>query len=188
MIDFDKETHTYTVDGVVYPSVTQVIGEAGMYGSAAAYWDDHSRDRGSNVHKAIELYHRGTLDMNALDPVIMPYMKAWLSFLDVSNFYPSMIEHRLYNTGVMVAGTADMIGPVKDGAAIIDIKTGAPGPAAAIQLAGYEFLYGAAQRIVVQLKKDGKFKCHYYTDRHDRDVFLSAVSVYHWRKANVKGG
>lgn len=188
MIHFDAETHTYTDDdGSIMISVTQVLADAGFYGDVAKFWDEYSRDRGSAVHKAIELHYAGTLDESTVDPVVRPYFDAYLKFADESGFYPAWCEKRMSNHDIMVAGTADLIGPLNGKAAIIDIKSGTPGPATAIQLSGYEYLFGArVQRIALQLKDNGKYSMHTYENRRaDRETFLAAVRCYRWKKDNL---
>jgi len=190
-IQFDEATHTYTVDGQPFASVTQLIKEFGMYGDAARWFDEYSSDRGSKVHEAVRLHLDGTLDVNSLDPVILPYYQAWMKFEKESDFYPAYIEHTMINEGIKVAGRADLIGPFGGKAAIIDIKTSAtPHPATGVQLAGYEYLYGGGflKRLALHLGADGNYRLVPYTDRNDRNVFLAAATIHNWRQANKIGG
>lgn len=187
-MDFDPATHTYSMDGVRFASVTEVIKAAGMYGDAVKFADDYARDRGRIVHKTIELYHSGKLDPLAVAPEVEPYLDAWAAFIAESGFVPAMLEKILHDPVILIAGTADVIGCYEGHAAILDIKTGQAHPATGIQLAGYEHLYGTAvRRIAVHLQADGKYRLKEYRDRHDRDIFLGAVAVHNWRLANLKG-
>ena len=198
MIQLDEATHTYTDPdiGLVYASVTKIIGEAGLRGDAARYYTEYSRERGSKAHKVIELYLKGTLDEATVDPALAGYFQAYKAFEADTGFFPGFIEHILHSVPLRVAGTADLIGPdwKGKGAVIIDLKTSmTPSPATGIQLSGYEELFGVnpelpkPKRFALHLKPDGKPKLIPYTDRNDRAVFLAAVALYHWRKANVKG-
>ena len=196
MIQFDEATHTYSVDGQPFASVTQVIAGAGLYGDAARFWSEYSANRGRLAHKVIELYLAGTLDEATVDPALVGYFQAYKQFEADTKFFPGYIEHTLYSVPLRIAGRVDLIGPdwKGKGSAIIDIKTSAtPAPATGIQLAGYENLYGVnselpqPKRFALQLKSDGKYKLIEYTDRNDRAVFLAAVTLNNWRKANVKG-
>jgi len=56
----------------VVPGVTGIIRAAGLMDVTG--FNDYARDRGTAVHKAIELYERGTLDVDSLDEVITPYL------------------------------------------------------------------------------------------------------------------
>jgi len=189
MLEFRLEDHSYWLDGVRLPSVTQVLSEMGFYGDAAAYFTEYSRDRGTYVHKAIQLYEDGELDEESLDPVIRPYLKAWKQFKHDSGFIVSASEKAMASVTYQFAGTVDLLGTFEDTTcAIIDIKTGAVGPVVGLQLAAYEILEGThgRKRFALQLKEDGKYKLHQFTNRQDRQIFLSALSVYQWKKANLK--
>jgi len=191
VIGYDDATHTYTVDGAPYASVTQVIAEAGLYGDAARWFSERSRERGLMVHKTIESYYRDSLDVAALLPEVRGYFDAWLRFESDTGFYPAYVEEAHYHHAIKIAGRPDLIGPHEGAPTIIDIKTGAPAPATGIQLAGYEYIFKAevpCHRLAVHLGRDGKYKLQLYNDRHDRDIFLAAVSIYNWRKANLRGG
>lgn len=191
MIHFDEASHTYTVDGKPYASVTQVIAGAGLYGDAVKFFDDYSRDRGRIVHKAIELHIQGDLDPATVDPALAGFYQAYQNFEKDTGFYPGYLEHVLYSDALRVAGRVDMIGPLNDAAAIIDLKTSAtPSPATGIQLAAYQELYGGhlSKRFALHLGADGKYRLVEYKDRNDRAVFLAAVTLHNWRKANGIGG
>ena len=190
MIEFDEAAHTYKVDGEPFASVTKVIAEAGLYGDATKYFSEYSRDRGRVVHRVIELYLKGELDQATVDPAVAGYFASWQAFEKDTGFFPGYIEHTLYSVPLRIAGRVDLIGPWNgNGAAIIDLKTGmTPTPATGIQLAGYEELYGSyVKRFALHLGAEGKYRLKEYDNRGDRAVFLAAVTLYHWRKANVKG-
>lgn len=196
VIAFDPALHRYTVDGQVFPGVTSILGAEGLRRDVERYYDEYGRDRGTAVHKTIALYHEGRLDPMNVDPVVEPYLDAWVAFLADSRYMPAGTEVRLAAPAIRVAGTADSIGCYEGGAAIIDIKTGGPHPSTGIQLAGYEYLYQAdpehdgqvCRRLGVYLNAKGSYKLVEYKDRHDRDTFLAAVRLFHWKTENLKGG
>jgi len=51
-IHFDSDTHQYTLDGRVVPSVTQRIARAGLLGSAPTWHTPEAAERGTAVHLA----------------------------------------------------------------------------------------------------------------------------------------
>ncbi len=188
MVEFDPMTHTYAKDGIRYPSVTEILAAEGFYGDAAAYFTEYSRDRGRFVHKIIQYHTEGVLDESTIDPVLRPYFDAWLKFERDTGFVSVICEKPMASDLYQVAGTPDHIGPLYDAEAIIDVKTGVMNPAAQIQTAAYEILYGKhAKRFGLQLKPDGKYKLSKeYKDRTDRGVFLSALSIFQWKKINLR--
>ena len=57
-VEFDEETHTYLVDGVIVPSCTQILKAKfkDMYKGVAESTLQRASIRGTQVHEAIELY------------------------------------------------------------------------------------------------------------------------------------
>jgi len=182
-IEFNEEAHIYTVDGVVFPSVTQVLGEMGFYGDTS-YFTDYGRNRGTLAHLCCHLDDTGELDEGSVDPTLAPYLAAYRRFKSESGFIVSGSEVRLASAAYRFAGTLDKIGTFPDiTCAIIDIKSGAVVPATAIQTAAYELLKGSPyKRFALQLKPDGSFKLHKYTDRQDKQIFLAALAAYQWQE------
>lgn len=186
---FKEADHSYWNDGIKYPSVTQIIAAAGLYGLAAEYFNEESRDLGSFVHTIIEWHLSKELDESTIDGVLMPYFEAWKRFEKESTYVSDSCETRLANETYRFAGTIDHIGHLNGHFCIIDVKSGAPTPATGIQLAGYEILLSArgARRFALHLKDDGNYKLIEYKDRNDRQVFLSALALFNWKANNLKG-
>lgn len=129
---FDEETHTYTVDGVVVPSVTQICEPitAGKYPPSGVV--EQAARRGSRIHELCALY-----DMDALpdefEGDLLPYVQAWANFC--RDYSPEWlyIEKPMY-CGItikaadhyeerIVAGTLDRLGVVGGKTVVVDIKT-----------------------------------------------------------------
>jgi hypothetical protein len=186
MLAFDPVTHTYTDDrGVVIPSVTEVISGVGLINfqgidpqilhQAAAF--------GTAVHQACALDDLGDLDESTLDENLKPYLDAWRTCSRAMGWKWLNIEEPEFSEVYQFAGTPDRIGEML----VVDIKTGSIVPPwTGLQTAAYSILTNitTARRIAVQLLPNGKFKVTEYTDRKDREVFLSALTVYTWRMAH----
>lgn len=184
-IHLDPETHTYACDGVVYPSVTQILKDEGFID--ATWFTDYARDRGILVHRITHWYDTDELDMESVDPALGGYLEAWIRFREESGFDPQIIEQSLASHTHRFAGTPDRVGILNGNLAIPDIKSGAIQPWTGLQLAGYEVLYGQrVNRFGVQLTDDGKYKLIPFTDRNDRGVFLAALATWWWKEANQK--
>ena len=188
MLNFDPATHTYTLDGVVLPSVTQILQSVGLINFSGISPDVLQRvaDFGTAVHLATALDDVGDLDEETLDPNLWPYLTAWRCFrrdeMGLQKFFE--IEQPLAHPDYGFAGTPDRIGAM----IIIDIKTSTVVPPwTGLQLAAYSVLANitTARRIAVQLKGDGTYQIHEFKDRKDREIFLAALSVYKWREKNA---
>lgn len=188
MLEFKKEEHSYLLDGNRCPSVTEIIADAGLYGDAMGYFTDYARDRGSFVHIAIKYHIEGTLDDSTIDPVILPYLNAWKKFETDTGFISEITEGPMANESLMFAGTPDHIGKFNGFMTCIDVKTGITVfPAEQIQLAAYEILYGKPlKRFSLHLSDVGKYKLIEHKDRQDRQIFLSCLSIYQWKKNHLK--
>jgi hypothetical protein len=196
VIEFDAATHTYTVDGRIVPSVTQIIGAAGLvdYEGVPAWRLEEARWRGSAVHQACWYLDQQDLDWSTVNEQHRGYLDAWEAFQQDSGFQIRAIEQRLFNPIQGYAGTADRFGllPVgqREGVydeAVIDLKTGELQPGAAIQLAAYAMCCPEPfklRRLAVRLKPDGRYVVKEYENRLMRDfqVFQHALAIWRWKE------
>jgi len=183
-LNFDPSTHTYTLDGKVLPSVTQILQGVGLinFNGIDPGILKKAADFGTAVHQATALDDLGDLDEESLDPALKPYLEAWRGFRGPMKF--DAIEQPLCHPDYGFAGTPDRV----KWNTIYDIKTGTTVyPSTGIQLAGYSILAGipTARRLAVQLKADGTYQVHEFKDRKDREIFLACLSVYKWREKNA---
>jgi hypothetical protein len=90
LIEFDKLTHRYVVEGERFPSVTQILQASGLidFSKIPGPILLAARDRGTAVHQALHHYNEGDLDpdFQELYPDYWPYVSAWIDFRRVSGF------------------------------------------------------------------------------------------------------
>ena len=153
--NFSPDNHSYTHEGIVYPSVTQILQAEGFINTD--WYDDYSRDRGSLVHLTTHYDDTEELDEESVDDVIWPYLKAWRKFKKETGFVIEQIEVPLVNPAFSYAGTPDRIGTFPN-----QIFT----------------------RCAVELHNDGKYKIVPHTDKNDHNVFMAAVACFHWKQNN----
>ena len=187
MLEFNSENHTYKLDGIKLPSVTQVIGGAGLSDFSKVNPDILKRSQafGTATHLACMLDDKHQLDMKSLDPALFPYLKSWQKFkrdFGITDF--KEIEKQVYSTKYQYAGCLDRLW--ED--ALIEIKTSTSIPiTAGLQLAGYQNAYEEMykvkikRRLCVQLL-DGTYKMEEYKEKSDRTVFLSCLNLHNWGK------
>lgn len=193
-LTYRDEDHTYWLDGVRIPSVTQVLSLAGL-----GVPDDVPRDilakaaaKGSFIHKACELLDEGDLDETSVPEEWRGYVQAWARFkeervariLSVEEMVHSNPDHQPY------AGKLDRTVHLHgdDGIrTIVDLKTGSRlQPVTRLQLAGYNLCKGwDCKRAAVLLKPDGLYQFQSYDDGDaDNQAWCSAVEIAYWRIAN----
>lgn len=204
MLVFDEATHTYTVDGVVVPSVTQILSGACLYDFSMVAPDvlERKRQIGTAVHKAIELSLAGDLDEDWLPAAWAGYFRAWQKFVADTGITDADIgpgEGPMYHTGFRYAGTPDRQIYLDKRWAVLDLKTTAElHPAVGLQLAAYQELINDSpandmphtlqikDRYALQLKENGTYRLEQYKDKSDWQVFLSLLTVANWKRKNAK--
>lgn len=191
---FEPGAHRYFLGERELPAVTRIMEDAGIVDFSRVKPDilETARQRGTAVHVACALYDQGTLDYASLADESYGYLAAWILFRHQTGFEPSIIEKRLCTQFHGYAGTIDRAGSMSKAKtpAIIDIKTGLPGDdAPGIQLAAYECLMKEAdllgsrfRRIAVHLTPDGKYRMEPHENPNDFPVFLSALTLYHYKR------
>ena len=188
-LTFTPEGHLYRLDGVPIPSTSQIIHDMGLTSFPPGI--DWQMTRGTHVHRATQLYDEGDLEEDSLDPVIMPYLKAYKRFKTETLFAPHHIEEPMYHPSYLYAGTVDRIGAfgVSDShLALVDIKSGSPYPAVSLQCAAYTEMAKAnsipvRRAFAVYLKPDGTYRMDEIRNmRRALNVFLSALTLYTWKK------
>jgi hypothetical protein len=189
---FDPATHTYRVGGVIFPSVTEVLGPAeafaGFFDHVPADALELARDRGSYVHEAMALLARGDLDWSSLDETWAPYIRSGERFLSDSGIVITGSEVPVFSERLRVAGTIDLLGLWTRREALLDFKASAAVPVTVgPQTAGYTLLYrdlyGSAgkrmRRYCVHLTP-AEYRVIPLEDSRDEAIFLSSLNLFHW--------
>lgn len=185
VLTFDPDQHEYRLNGVVVPSVTQVIGD--LWPELYADSPRAAMERGSIVHEATSLDDEGTLNEEAyLDRMMLDagspesaalgYLEAWRRFKRESGFVVELNEARVWagiyaeDRVIYYAGTLDRVGILNGERVLIDLKTGdcdSKGRRAAVrmQTAAYEGgLLSLSQaptvdaRHALKLSSDGSYR------------------------------
>ncbi len=184
---FAEEDHSYWLGELRMESVTETLVDAGMIDRR--FFTEESRTRGKYVHTAAEMIDRGTLDWDALDDTLRPRCEAYAKFCRDANPEILLTETPMHHPVYFYAGTPDRIVKINGTRMLIDLKTGVPVPATALQLAAYKELIRAngtgfcSKCSALYLRDDGSYKLHEYPD-HARNlqIFLSALTVARWKK------
>lgn len=194
MIRFDDETHTYYDENdKVVPGVTTALGVLDSYAGIPEAVLRKAAERGTKVHKAVELHLQGDLDELSLDPAIADYFYGYIKFERELGYRPRHSELRVHSAKFKFAGTLDLEGPDPKNAkrdAVIDIKTSRElMPTVGPQLAAYERAHQEGtgskkkyRRYGLLLTPDSDYQLHEYTDSTDWSVFLACLTVHNYRE------
>lgn len=180
---YDEPMRLGKLNGIVIPSVTEIVGEflGHISGNAQA---------GIAVHLATELLDRGVLNWRTVADSIMPYVMGYEKFLSETGFKPKRIEERLFHPYLRFHGRFDREGTwnLSKGRQLIDLKKYPPPVQTGVQLAGYDLLLPTLKdprgRWALELKDDATYRLHEYESGEDKDVFLSMLTIKNWRMNN----
>lgn len=195
MLKFNEEKHEYTFNGAVVPSVTQILKAGGVCPDFSMIRQDvleRKRHIGVNIHKAIELYNRGTLDASSIKGELSGYFDGFLLFRKEHDYTTLMSEMRMHHKVYGYAGTPDDYGLLDGHKSVLDTKcVYTLGDSVGPQTAAYKQLLGhngfpSKKRYALQLKPDGTYNLIEYKSREDIQVFNSALTLFNWRSNHGK--
>lgn len=122
-LEYDDDTHTYIVDGVIVPSVTQVLNVkfGGKYANVNPSTLKRAASRGTAIHKAIEDYCKGDEELIATKEVRnFRFLQKHYEFDVLENETPIVITKE--GTPI-AAGRLDLVLGINGVTALADIKT-----------------------------------------------------------------
>ena len=185
-LTFDPERHIYRLDGVIIPSVTQIMKPL----SDAEYTDidpdilDKAAKRGTSVHEAVEMYE--TYGIEDSPPEYQPYFDAYLKWR--RKYQPHVIstEGATFHKALLYAGTLDLVVEIGNELYLIDIKTTAVinDMLTSVQLEAYSRALSTHgiyvdKKAILHLKKDGEYEFRIYKtpDIEAWDTFGALLKV-----------
>lgn len=190
-IEFNEKDHIYTKNGIVLPSVTQIMQPLyeAVYGKADMNASDNGKSKGKEIHRAIDDYCEfGMIDISE---EYRPYLDNFIRYIDEHQYEIVASEVMLYHPVYNYAGTIDIIVTDKKGEyGLIDNKTGDLQPKLhAVQLQAYTDMWSANKMPEIAFKvalglSDKGYKEHRY-DKYDtkaKSVFDACYKIYKYRK------
>lgn len=185
MNTFDPATHTYTIDGRVVPSVTQVLNDL-LPCYQATEWH---LQRGTAVHASAAMIAQGkTFDY---DPQITGQINACYRFFADVKPVVLYVEKQVYSKKFGFAGTMDLMIESLSGfpfATIVDWKASFSA-SLPCQLAAYALAFEDStpchikQGFGVQLNDDGTYRMsEVYDLRRYKTAFLNMLGAYNVRR------
>ena len=192
VLTFDEGPHEYRLNGILIPSVTQVLSVFDSYAGVPANILAEAADRGTAVHRATELYDADDLDFGSLDDALIGYVEAWMKFLDDKKPELVAIEKRTYHPKMGYAGTLDRELILDGFLSVLDIKSCFKMmPSTGPQTWAYMDAENAhrkakadhiKKRYGLQLKRDGNYELHLYRDNvNDSADFIAALRLKNWQ-------
>ena len=186
---FDPVKHQYWKAGRQLPSFSWVMRACGL---VSDYGSNFAMKRGVNVHRACELFVKGTLDWKSLDTALAGYLEAFQRACEELGFVPDLdaCERPMINPVYLFGVKPDMSGwfacqnDPKLQHGVLELKSvNSPSAftkivkyqTAAQALTLYPSTYLTARRVTVQLRPDGTYAKEEYEDMDDFDNFLALL-------------
>lgn len=200
---FHDEDHSYwtppgRTGGRRIPSVTQILKAVGVCEDFDAIEAmrpgviEFRRHLGTAVHVDAHAFDDGALLIDTVDPRVLPYLQAWITWRENFDAQPLQRERRVYHPGHGYCGTLDGIFDIGGKRVLIDIKIGDPTAAGAqFQTAAYQAAYCAEhpneridERLSIQLTPELSvpYRVEPYRDWSDFRTFQAFITTY-WQQA-----
>lgn len=189
-VTFDEATHTYRIDGIVVPSVTQCLEPCHDFRFVKSEDLERAQKMGRKIHRTVELFELGRLNVDTLHPVLKAHLDQWIKAKEFLGYKVISTERTVHSVRHQVAGTMDLLVEDGDGKrGIIDIKSGNYYAAHELQTAGYKLL--AKEEGIVDndcfrgclyLSED-EFNAKFHTGINDEVVFVSLLNYTRWKRS-----
>ena len=172
---FDETDHSYWLNSVRIPSVTQILDAVGLISDFAK--QPLAAERGKLVHLACKYLGQGILDWSTVDRSILGYVQSYEKFLTQTQWLARAVEVSLYDKDYLFAGSFDV--DFTEGW-LVDLKSGVKAKWHPLQTAAYHRLNGGkGKRGTLYLQADGSMaKFEQHSDRTDLARFLACRTVY----------
>lgn len=190
-IEFNEKDHIYMKNGIVLPSVTQIMQPLyeQVYGKADSDASDNGKSKGKEIHRAIDDYCEfGMIDISE---EYKPYLDNFIRYIDEHQYEIVASEVMLCHPVYGYAGKIDIIVRNPKGEfVLIDNKTGDLQPKLhAVQLQAYTDMWSANKMPEIAFKvalglSDKGYKEHRYEkyDTKAKSVFDACYKIYKYKK------
>lgn len=121
ILEYFDNTHTYLLDGVILPSITQIlkIRFGNKYNGVDRETLKRAADKGTAVHEAIEKYCKEGIESDLIEVKNFKFLKKLYNFTVIDNEKPVVLMH---DRTPIAAGRLDMVIRMGDKLGGADIK------------------------------------------------------------------
>lgn len=187
---YDAEKHEYRLDGLLIPSVTQVLAPLRDFSGIPSAVLERKRELGKEVHELTAQYDMGILDPKKVPTKLLGYVRSWARFIEWAGLDGDrkilLIEFFTCSPRWRYGVTPDRLVMYKNTQTVIEIKTTfAISPIDALQTAAQAEAIDASRRFTVRLdEKGGMPEFKEWKEKTDFGTFTAALSIWNWRQRN----
>jgi len=182
MIQFEADTHRFSINGETVPSVTHILKAGGWIDDR--FFNEEARKRGEDVHRATALLDQQRLDWTSLSEEIRAYVLSYERARAELGLGIRRIECIVHKARLW-AGIEDREATWGRQLMVVELKTGAPTLADKLQLAGYGATHAKPpQLLLLYLRPDG-YKAVVLKPEQREEFSLAwykIMTLYHWRR------
>ena len=194
-LQFREDGHEYRLNGVLVPSVTQVLKPITDYSHVDPDQLERARQEGVAIHRMVELDARGRLAVSRLPEWIRPFYDGLQRCKRETGMVVFHSEHRVYHPVHRYAGTLDLhCGfPLIDvPQSVTDVKRSfAMGRAIGPQTAAYLECLKATGQAKGSYRRfglrflPGDYRLEPFEEPGDFAVFLSLLTIKRWEQSHA---
>lgn len=177
--------------GSTFPRVTEILAATGLgpdFSRVPADVLEAARDRGIEVHAAIEALVYGYLDEESVSTVAAPYLDAYRKFVAESGYEAKYAEIEVTHPAWRYQGHPDSVGFLVGRRVLIDFKSGGA-EGVEYQLAGYRAAWNAERPsepveavAALMLRRDRTYRFIEHSADDAEPIFYAATTVWHARQ------
>lgn len=184
---FNESKHQYSVNGLVLPSVTQILKplSSEIYDLIDSHVLEKAAAKGTSVHYATELFD--LYGIEEIDEENRGYLEAYKRFKKENNVLLVEVEKQLFHPTLYYAGTIDRIVKINNKRVLLDIKTTEKThkELVSVQVSAYqELAYRNGIEVddlaVLKLNKDGTYQFIYLNN--NLDIFMYLYKIHMFKK------
>jgi hypothetical protein len=188
-IELDEATHRYTVAGMRWPGVTEILRPLANFEGIPPDVLAAKADLGRRVHFACQLDDEKDLDPFSVEHDVLPYLEAWRRFLQETRAVVIKNEQRVANTIHRYAGTLDNVIALDGWPWLVDKKTSiatprTAGPQTAAYLRALPMAPTHMRRAAIRLRPDGTYRFDPLDDPNDWPTFLACLTLHRFNESN----
>lgn len=185
-LQFEERKHKYLLNGIEIPSMTTIMEplKDKVYGTVDPELIAAAARKGTVVHNAIENYLK--YDFVDCPKEQEGYLDAFHEWLMKYEPTVEAVEARVYHKILRYAGTCDLICQINGARTLVDYKTSytVQPMLHSVQLEGYARAWDSHgvqidDRIILHLKKDGKYSVYHYPASAEHYSVVSALMTLH---------
>lgn len=184
-LTFDENKHQYSVNGLVLPSVTQIMKPLTqeLYANIDHKTLNAAASRGKSVHYATELYD--TFGVEEIEEENKGYLAAYKKFKQDYSVKILEVEKQLFHPLLYYAGTLDRIVEINGKRVLLDIKTTEKvhKNLVEIQVSAYQEMalkngIEVDSLAVLKLNADGTYQFVYLNNNIDMFMYLYKIHMF----------